>query len=490
MDFNSLMQLLQPEYLAEFWWLWLLIFALVTTFILKKSGKAQTFHLVSVLKTKKFLPILERFKKHKRFLNWFADIGLILGFGAVAIDYKFGKGKRLWQRVILFLISMAAMYFVLEGLSIIFPLFKVFFTNPFIREYNWLMKAGFMVFGLSGLMLAVLAAYAIFVVQSTLAGKQVCPGVAPILPGIAIPKVPFVVPIHAWLSFLIILVIHEGMHGVLMRKIGTKIKSTGLLLFGLLPIGAFVEPDEEDLAKQEEIEQLRVYSAGPSANLYTSLGITILLTFFILLIANPLWAEWVQEVKINSIDAVFVDEVNESIELCGQEYDNPAFGTLKPGMQIKKIGRIGIISGEGVSTAMSIAVSEYDRTPVKMELVDEQGQDLNLAIVPNELGIISFSVREEMNPNYTISEEYKTFSFLSGFLSSFLFWLILLNFFIAIGNFLPLDPLDGGKITKILLRPYFGFMKMNKEDTEKLIGRLTLWTVGILLLINILPMFL
>jgi len=481
---------LNLELLAQFWWIWLLLFALATTFILKKTGKAQTYYLISMLKTKRFLPILEKFKKHKRFLNIFADLGLLLGFGAIAVDWKYGKGKSRQKRIALFLASMALFYLVLEGLTLIFPLFNTFFTNPFIKSYAWLMRLGFMVFGLSGLMLAVLAGYAVFVLQSIFAGKQVCPGVAPIIPGVQLPNVPFVVPVHAWLSFLIILVIHEGMHGILMRKAGAKVKSAGVLLFGLLPIGAFVEPDEKELAKKKEIEQLRVFSAGPSANLYASLALTVLLSLFIAFVANPVWGPWVQEVKTNSIDAVLVDEVNESIELCGEKYENPAFEVLKPGMRIKKIGKIGIISGEGVSIAVSQAVSKYDRRPIEMSLVDLNGNDFNTTIIPNELGVISFSVREEMNPNYTIPQEYKTFTSLSGFSSNFLFWLILLNFFIAFGNFLPLDPLDGGKITKILLRPYFGFMKMNKKETEKLIGRLTLWVVGILLLINVLPMFL
>ena len=80
-------------------------------------------------------------------------------------------------------------------------------------------------------------------------------------------------------------------------------------------------------------------------------------------------------------------------------------------------------------------------------------------------------------------------SMLNGF-SVFFGWLLMLSFAIAMINFLPMDPFDGGKIAKIVFLPYFGFLKMGKADTEKFIGRLMLWIILGLLLLNALPLFL
>ena len=54
-------------------------------------------------------------------------------------------------------------------------------------------------------------------------------------------------------------------------------------------------------------------------------------------------------------------------------------------------------------------------------------------------------------------------------------------------NFLPSDPLDGGRIAKFVLLPYFGFLKMSRKETMKFIGRLFAWIFLISILLNLLP---
>ena len=78
---------------------------------------------------------------------------------------------------------------------------------------------------------------------------------------------------------------------------------------------------------------------------------------------------------------------------------------------------------------------------------------------------------------------------LSILLVEFFFWLFMLNLFVAIANLLPIEPFDGGKMVKILCIPYLGFLKIPEKDKEKLIGRIFIWIVGLLLLINALPLF-
>ena len=86
------------------------------------------------------------------------------------------------------------------------------------------------------------------------------PGVAPIIPGITLPLAAGVI------SLAIILIIHEFSHGVLARKAKVKIKQIGILAFGFIPIGGFVEPDEKQVSKLKPIPQTKIFSAGISAN--------------------------------------------------------------------------------------------------------------------------------------------------------------------------------------------------------------------------------
>lgn len=52
-------------------------------------------------------------------------------------------------------------------------------------------------------------------------------------------------PIAVWLAFVVTIMIHEFGHGILSRVENIRVRSMGALLF-VLPIGFFVEPDEEE----------------------------------------------------------------------------------------------------------------------------------------------------------------------------------------------------------------------------------------------------
>jgi membrane-associated protease RseP (regulator of RpoE activity) len=82
-------------------------------------------------------------------------------------------------------------------------------------------------------------------------------------------------------AFAIVLVTHEGMHGVIARLEKIKLKSTGVFLAFIIP-GGFVEPDEEDFKNASTISKMRVAAAGSFANLVVGMLI-LLLTLIIFL---------------------------------------------------------------------------------------------------------------------------------------------------------------------------------------------------------------
>ncbi|MEA3144405.1 MAG: hypothetical protein QOG31_1729 [Thermoplasmata archaeon] len=83
-----------------------------------------------------------------------------------------------------------------------------------------------------------------------------------VIPGVN----PFVPLWYGLVALIITLVVHEGGHGVLARANGMRVKSMGLLV-AVLPIGAFVEPDDEDLRLAPRRRRLRVFAAGPAVNI-------------------------------------------------------------------------------------------------------------------------------------------------------------------------------------------------------------------------------
>ncbi|KAA0006129.1 MAG: peptidase M50 [Thermoplasmata archaeon] len=97
---------------------------------------------------------------------------------------------------------------------------------------------------------------------------------------IGLPGINPVIPIgYGIIALAIAIIFHEFSHGILARAGKIKVNSLGLL-FLILPIGAFVEPDEEQLMKVKRMKRARVFAAGPSTNIIIAI-ISILLLAFI-----------------------------------------------------------------------------------------------------------------------------------------------------------------------------------------------------------------
>ena len=96
------------------------------------------------------------------------------------------------------------------------------------------------------------------------------------------------------LSIPIVLVIHEGAHGIVgvMEKIG--IKTGGFAIF-IAMFAGFVEPDEEQFSKAKKISRLRLIGAGPTSNVIFAFALgAILLT-------NPMFAMVIPEPFLSAL---------------------------------------------------------------------------------------------------------------------------------------------------------------------------------------------
>ncbi|MVT12926.1 MAG: peptidase M50 [Euryarchaeota archaeon] len=102
------------------------------------------------------------------------------------------------------------------------------------------------------------------------------------LPGIN----PFIPITYGIVAIIVAVVLHELSHGLQSANNDINIKSMGILLF-IVPIGAFVEPDEEKLTKSKRKIRMKVFSAGPSTNIVVSFVFLVLFILMVSLVSSP-----------------------------------------------------------------------------------------------------------------------------------------------------------------------------------------------------------
>ncbi|MBI2598527.1 MAG: site-2 protease family protein [Candidatus Diapherotrites archaeon] len=459
-----------------------LVVSIIVTLLLKRFASAKTFFIFSMLKTQKHLWVFDKLAVIGKPLDWLTEIGVVLGFGAVAIDFLVGKKFSKTKRGLLFAASTIILAILFYGFDLL--LGKSFSEGFLTKELFLPIAVLFGFFGFGGFVIITLIINAFSIVSNFLAGEGSCPGIAPVLPGIEVPNVPISVPLYAWIPLLLVVIIHELMHGVVARKEKIPIKSTGILLFGFLPIGGFVEPDEKELLKAEKIKQLHVFAAGVITNLAAFFG-TIIALFFVILLVNATIEPWAKEIRNNSVLGVKISEVREKITFCKKDYDSPAFGVLEKEMIVKEINGKKVLH----SSDVFVGISENRRQPI-MLLTEIDGVEKEISLTPNELGQFGFVLENIPNSGYNPPPEYGIITLALGLLFGMLNWFLLFNLLLGMINYLPFPVLDGGRIAPIIFSPYLKFLEKEEEKLEKKILKTFFIFILALIIINAVPLFL
>ncbi|KYK22828.1 hypothetical protein AYK24_01585 [Thermoplasmatales archaeon SG8-52-4] len=118
--------------------------------------------------------------------------------------------------------------------------------------------------------------------------KELIPGpeAAFPIPGLN-PILPIEYFLYIILGLIIALIVHEFSHGILSIVGKIKVKSLGMLLL-VIPIGAFTEPDEEELKKTDIPKRMRVYAAGPLSNFAVAFICLLLFSFIFMSAVQPI----------------------------------------------------------------------------------------------------------------------------------------------------------------------------------------------------------
>jgi membrane-associated protease RseP (regulator of RpoE activity) len=142
---------------------------------------------------------------------------------------------------------------------------------------------------LSKIITVILMAFMVFIVLANLTrlpdmigGPNI--GVEYVL---AIPGLNPMLPLtYGIIALVIAMVVHELAHGIQSRANDIKVDSSGIL-YAVVPIGAFVEPNNDDIKKAERRAQMDMFSAGISANFALAAVLFLVMSFGMLGSLSP-----------------------------------------------------------------------------------------------------------------------------------------------------------------------------------------------------------
>jgi len=249
-----------------------------------------------------------------------------------------------------------------------------------------------------------------------------------LIPGVTLTSAPAI--LNFLLSIPIVLIIHEGAHGIVATLEKIKIKTGGFAIF-IAMFAGFVEPDEEEFDKAKKISKLRVIGAGATANVLFALVLGVIL------LTNPLFAIILPEPLLSAFyespEGVMIISL---IEGSGAEkaglLPNDMITSINDVRVVSPIDfqKIELIPGE-TATVSVIRDSQEIQFPVEiMASPDDPERGLVGIMRDNSFAFKPiYNFIEWNNPQF----------------SMFLLWLWMISFFIGIINMLPLPILDGGK---------------------------------------------
>ena len=281
------------------------------------------------------------------------------------------------------------------------------------------------------------------------------------------------------IAFMIVAISHEFSHGIYMRLFKIKIKSTGLAILGPI-LGAFVEQDDKDMKKKKNFEQMTVLAAGTFSNLV--LGILFLIIFILYFYAMFIPSGYVfntyamSSIPTETITGISDYENNLTLIQVGE---NNYFLTESMKYQIEenyseiivlsdapaaKSGLKGVIVGIDDykivdSEGLSEVLSKYKPGEEVVIKTDIEGEirywNLELGTHPenNSKAYIGVATTPQQTSMATMFSPQKPSTYYLPkydgefvfFIYHLLFWIMLINIFVAMFNMLPLGILDGGR---------------------------------------------
>ncbi len=324
--------------------------------------------------------------------------------------------------------------------------------------------------------------------------RETGPQGALLIPGIN----PYLPIIYGWIAIFIGLVIHELSHGVIAKAVDIPVRSSGILFFLFLPIGAFVEVDDTKLDSVSFKKSGRIIAAGAGSNIVVGLMALILLVGVVNTMEPVADGIPVSKIVVDSpanmaglLPGDIITHLN-GIPVDDSNVFSQNFNNLSPGDEI-----ILTVQRQSVQYDYPIILSsrpENSEEPFigimrpSIDINDSLHRYQNgLSFSTDLLVYFSFPSGDSYSiPFSTSMQNFYTSSLGNQYIvfSNLLFWIWFINFNLGIFNSLPLGPLDGGQAFKRGLKSVTG-NKLSQNNINY-VSRL----VSISILVLILSMFL
>ncbi|MCE9652951.1 MAG: M50 family metallopeptidase [Nitrosarchaeum sp.] len=271
-----------------------------------------------------------------------------------------------------------------------------------------------------------------------------------LIPGVTLTSSSSI--LYFLLSIPIVLVVHEGAHGIVATLEKIKIKTGGFAIF-IAMFAGFVEPDEEEFNKAKKMSKLRVIGAGATANVIFALALGLIL------LTNPFFAMIVPEPLLS----VFYD-LPDGVAVLSIIPDS---GAEKAGMRANDI----ITSINGIKILSPLDFQKTNLVPGEIAKVSilRDGQTLQfpVEVIPSpddpKKGLIGIT----RDNSFAYKPVLNFIEWKDPGVSMFLLWLWMISFFIGVINMLPLPILDGGKFIHTII---------DKKISDKAVN-ITMWGI-------------
>ncbi|MDD2444541.1 MAG: site-2 protease family protein [Candidatus Nanoarchaeia archaeon] len=306
-------------------------------------------------------------------------------------------------------------------------------------------------------------------------------------------------------ALAIVAIVHEFAHGIYMRYSKTKIKSTGLAFLGPI-LGAFVEEDKENFHTKDRFNQMSVLGAGVFANVLFAIIFYLIYTGFFYLTftsggfifnsyaVTPINSTLIQDINhyenystinlINNNQTYFLEgnlmnQLNSSYEIIYAYDASPAYLNKIKGIIIG-INNYTIKDQETLSETLSY-YSPNDNITL-YSLYEEEVLEYNITLGKNPLdqdkaflGITHLSSSSNNKLQLFLAElmgfsqdstyyKPKYNNDLIYFFYHLFWWVMIINFLVALFNMLPLGILDGGRFFYLTIEKF-----TKKEKTAMII---------------------
>jgi len=328
---------------------------------------------------------------------------------------------------------------------------------------------------------------------------------------LAIPGVNQAIPITAAviIGLVLTMVVHEFGHAILARVEDMRVKSMGLLI-AVIPIGAFVEPDEKDVEAAKGMPKIRMFGAGITNNIVIGLACFVVM-FLLIGMATPLPTPLVQGVYQDypaaeaGLPGYSVITGINGIPVTSQEDVSAIMDGTRPGETVTLTA-----TKDGVESTYTLTLDEwpevlngdrdsgfmgvyYYNAPAVKEHIGNVANlgllaPLYLTIAPIDAFIQGntqqLAILLSDTPEQVAWEE--PFPFFWGTVHLF-FWTGWFNLLVGMFNAIPIVPLDGGYIMKEGVERFFERLGLSRY-AQRVVASISGFVTVMLILLITMPM--